>query len=87
MSELWAAAWRMVTVYGPYATVLLVSLLVRLLPSVDVRSASSVIVFGPLTLIRPFVILAGAIYGPFTSSRLEVVALGAWVVTLTARPT
>lgn len=77
------AAWRMVLIYVPFAAVLFASMLLRLVPSVDVRSTTSVVVFGPLTLLRPLVILAGAAYGPFTSNRVEVVAVGAFVTTLT----
>lgn len=56
-------ATRMLIVYVPYALILMLTFVVRAAPSVDIRSITSVLVFGPFTLIRPLVVLAGAIYG------------------------
>ena len=54
---------RMLSVYVPYAVIILITLVVRAFPSVDIRCITSVLVFGPFTVIRPFVVLAGAIWG------------------------
>ncbi len=56
-------AARMLIVYVPYALILMLTLAVRATPSVDIRSITSVLIFGPFTLVRPLVVLAGAIYG------------------------
>jgi L-asparagine transporter-like permease len=57
------AATRMLIVYVPYALILTITFFIRAIPSVDIRSITSVLVFGPFTLIRPLVVLAGAIWG------------------------
>lgn len=42
-------------VYLPYGIVMMCAFLIRAMPSVDIRSMTSVLVFGPLTLGRPIV--------------------------------
>ena len=54
---------RMVLVYGIYAAIVLSTFAIRVIPSVDVRSLTSTIGFGPLTLIRPAVIVVGLVWG------------------------
>jgi hypothetical protein len=54
-----AAEERALVVYAPYAGLIALGLTLRAVPSVDVRSATSVVLFGPLTLLRPLVVLAG----------------------------
>ena len=54
-----AAGRRMLVVYFPYAGLILVAFAARAVPSVDVRSLTSTLVFGPMTLLRPFVAVAG----------------------------
>jgi hypothetical protein len=61
--EMIAVGQRMATVYAIYAIIVLATFAVRAIPSVDVRSITSVVGFGPLTLIRPAVILAGLAWG------------------------
>jgi hypothetical protein len=61
--EMIAVGQRMATVYSIYAAIVLATFAVRAIPSVDVRSITSVVGFGPLTLIRPAVILAGLAWG------------------------
>jgi hypothetical protein len=61
--EMVAVGRRLAVVYGAYAAVVLFTFAVRAVPSVDVRSVTSVVGFGPLTLIRPAVILAGLAWG------------------------
>lgn len=43
----------------PYALVCLVALVLRVTPSVDVRSTLNILIYGPFTLIRPAVGLVG----------------------------
>jgi hypothetical protein len=46
--------------YGTLATLILLGYLLRLVPSIDVRSLSSMLLFGPITLLRPIVIVGVA---------------------------
>ncbi len=69
------AAWCMVSIYAPYATVLLIALLVRLVPSVDARSLAAVLVFGPLHFLRPFVVLCGALWAAYQVPQPAVIAI------------
>lgn len=50
----------MVWVYGAYATLVLAALLAYLVPAADASTLATVIILGPFTLIRPWVIWAGA---------------------------
>jgi hypothetical protein len=80
--DLLAAAARALSVYVPYAAVALLAFAVRLLPSVDFRSATSVFVFGPLTALRPVVAVAGVIYAILPASRAQTRLLGIIVLAL-----
>jgi hypothetical protein len=71
-----AAGARMLTIYLPYAFVVLLTFLVRWIPSVDLRSITSTVIFGPFTLIRPLVAVVGMGYGVFAARRMVVVAVG-----------
>ncbi len=73
---------RMLMVYVPYALILAITFFFRAIPSVDIRSITSVLVFGPFTLIRPLVVLAGAIWGLFAVPAVEVLLLLVLIVTL-----
>lgn len=73
---------RMVLVYVPYAVIILIAFCFRALPSVDTRSITSVLIFGPATLIRPLVVLAGAIWGVSAAPGAITIVLTALVVTL-----
>jgi hypothetical protein len=75
-------ATRMLMVYVPYALILIATFFVRAIPSVDIRSITSVLVFGPFTLIRPLVVLAGAIWGFLAAPTAGVALLLALVVSL-----
>ena len=55
---------------------------IRAIPSVDIRSITSVLVFGPFTLIRPPVVLTGAIWGLLAAPTVNVVLLLVLVVSL-----
>lgn len=73
---------RMLTVYLPYAVLILLAFAFRALPSVDLRSLTSVLVFGPLTLIRPLVAIAGVMWGLLAVPRPVAVGIGALVLVL-----
>ena len=77
-----SVATRMLMVYVPYALILIATFFVRAIPSVDIRSITSVLVFGPFTLIRPLVVLAGAIWGLLAAPTAGIALLLALVVTL-----
>jgi hypothetical protein len=73
---------RMLTVYIPYALILLITFCVRVLPSVDIRSITSVLIFGPFTLIRPAVVLAGAAWGVMAAPSAVTMVIVATIVVL-----
>ena len=54
----------------------------RLLPSVDIRSATSVLALGPLTALRTFIMIAGTIYGIAPSKLMATKLLGSFVLAL-----
>lgn len=76
------AATRMLMVYVPYALILTITFFIRAIPSVDIRSITSVLVFGPFTLIRPLVVLAGALWGLLAAPTTGVTLLMALIVSL-----
>ncbi|MFT3710456.1 MAG: hypothetical protein QM817_22765 [Archangium sp.] len=65
--ELWTSmlvsATAMVEVYGVFATLTLIALGLYLVGSFDFGVLASVLVLGPFTLLRPWTIALGAIYG------------------------
>jgi hypothetical protein len=77
--DLKAMAARMAVVYVPYALVIGVALALRSVPSVDVRSLTSTLVFGPLTLARPLVLLAGLAFAVASRPSLTAALLAAIV--------
>jgi hypothetical protein len=70
------AGQGMAAVYAPYAAIIIVALVVRAIPSVDLRCLTSVLIFGPFTLLRPGVTVAGILVGWTQAPRIEVVILG-----------
>ena len=74
----------MATVYSIYAVVVMSTFLIRAWPSVVVRSITSTVGFGPLTLIRPVVIILGIVYATFsrpgTSILTVTIALGLMMI-------
>lgn len=74
------AGRRMLSVYVPYAAVVIAAFAVRAFPSVDVRSLTSTLVFGPFQFIRPVVVVAGVVWGLFAAARADVTALGLFVI-------
>ena len=81
-SDLELVGARMLMVYVPYAVILLITFCVRAIPSVDIRSITSVLIFGPFTFIRPLVVLAGAIWGVMAAPGAITIALAVLIVTL-----
>jgi hypothetical protein len=80
--DLEAAAARMLWIFVPYAVAVLGSLALRIIPSTDVRSATSVFALGPFTAIRPVIMIAGVLYGISASQLLETRLLGLLVLAL-----
>lgn len=81
-ADLETAAGRILWIFLPYAALVLFNLGLRLLPSTDIRSATSVFMLGPLTAIRPLVMIAGVLYGVSASRLLETRLLGLFVLLL-----
>jgi len=80
--DLERAAARMELVFLLYAALVLGNLLVRLVPSVDIRSATSVMMLGPLTALRPLVLIVGVLYGIWPRALVETRLLGLFVLAL-----
>ena len=80
--DLELTAGRMLRVFGPYAALVILNLALRLVPSNDVRSATSVLMLGPLTAIRPLVMIVGVFYGIAGSSMIGTRILGILVLAL-----
>jgi len=80
--DLEESAGRMLRIFLPYAALVLGSLALRAIPSTDIRSASSVIFLGPLTALRPLVMIVGVGYGISESRLWETRALGLVILTL-----
>jgi len=72
----------MLWVFVPYALLVLSNLALRLVPSSDIRSGTSVFMLGPLTAIRPLVMITGVLYGIYSSRLLETRILGMFVLLL-----
>lgn len=81
-SKMETVGTRMLIVYVPYALMLLITFLVRAIPSVDIRSITSVLIFGPFTFIRPVVVLAGAVWGVVAAPGAITIALTVLIVCL-----
>jgi hypothetical protein len=73
---------RMLTVYIPYALIIVIAFAVRVVPSVDLRSLTSVLIFGPFTLIRPLVVVAGVAWGVLSAPSLATLLLGMLILSL-----
>ena len=82
LSKIESVGARMLTVYVPYALILLITFLIRAFPSVDIRSITSVLIFGPFTFIRPVVVLAGAVWGVVGAPGAFTIALTVLIVCL-----
>ncbi|MFS8085643.1 MAG: hypothetical protein ACMG6H_08440, partial [Acidobacteriota bacterium] len=76
------AGTGMLVVYLPYAGIILIAFAIRLYPSVDVRSITSTMVFGPFTLIRPLVAIGGVVSGILAAPRTATVVLGLLILSM-----
>jgi hypothetical protein len=81
-ADLESAAGRMLFVFLPYAALVLLSLALRLIPSSDIRSATSVLMLGPLTALRPLIMIVGVVYGISAGRLLETRLLGSFILAL-----
>ena len=73
---------RMIRVYVVYAVTILSFFVVRAIPSVDIRSMTSTVAFGPLTLVRPAVIVLGIGWGLAGGAQPSVVVAGLLIAVL-----
>jgi hypothetical protein len=80
--DLQNAAERMLWIFLPYATLVLSNLALRLVPSTDLRSATSVLFLGPLTALRPIVMILGVLFGIWHAQLRATIFLGLFVLTL-----
>lgn len=81
LATLSAAGERALIVYLGYTVLVLLAFVPYAFRSVEVRSLTIVAVFGPLTLMLPLVILAGAIAAIASTPRAEVATLFAVSIT------
>lgn len=81
-SDMISAGATMVWIFATYATLVFAALLAYLVPSTDVSTLATVIVLGPFTMLRPWVVAAGAIAAALTARepRTAVLALVAGAV-------
>ena len=82
IGEMYVVGNRMLIVYIPFAALIFLAFALRLLPSVDIKSITSTVVFGPLTLLRPLVAVAGVLYGLNAAPGWRILALGCFVLVL-----
>jgi hypothetical protein len=73
---------RMLAIYLLYAIITGIAFSLRAIRSVDIRSITSTVIFGPFTLIRPLVALAGVIWGVLGAPRPATIALGLLILIL-----
>lgn len=67
---------RFLTIGGTYAALILGTSLLCLVPSPTVRSAASVMVFGPFTLARPAVVVVTVAWSVLPDPRWQLVVVG-----------
>lgn len=80
--DLQNAAERMLWIFLPYAALVMGNLALRLVPSTDLRSATSVLFLGPLTALRPFVMILGVLFGIWHAQLRATIFLGLFVLFL-----
>lgn len=84
--QMFAVGTRMVQIYALYAVIIFATFAIRAIPSVDIRAATSVVGFGPLTLLRPWVIIVGIGWGvalrPDLAVIVAAVIVGAMMIPL-----
>ena len=82
INDLERAGARMLLVYLPYAGIVLIGFAIRMFPSVDLRSITSTVIFGPLTLVRPLVAVGGVVFGILAAPRIATVVLGLLILSM-----
>jgi len=82
LGDLEVVAAHMLRIFVPYAALVLLNLSLRLIPSTDVRSLTSVLMLGPLTAIRLPIMVTGMLYGILASQLLATRILGLFVLAL-----
>lgn len=75
MDDLLKAGPNMLWVYIPFAMIIFLAFALRMLPSVDIKSITSTVIFGPFTMLRPLVAIGGLIYGLMAAPSPQVFAL------------
>jgi hypothetical protein len=80
--DLERAGARMLLVCIPYALIILIAFIVRAARSVDLRSITSVLIFGPFTLLRPLIVIGGAVWGFLATRSPAILVLITLVVFL-----
>jgi len=70
------AVARLLVVAVPYATCILATTALCLVPSVAVRTAASIIIFGPFSLARPLVVIGAVAYAVLPDPRWPLVLVG-----------
>jgi hypothetical protein len=73
--DLLAAGQRLILVYGAYAALVCTALLAYALPVHEARVLASVMILGPFTMVRPWVLAAGALLAALGAARAETAAL------------
>jgi hypothetical protein len=76
IADLLEGCERTLVIYLPYSLVFVVAFVLRVVPSVDVRSTLNTLIFGPFTFLRPFVGLAGVVWAVICVPRWEVLSVG-----------
>lgn len=74
------AMGRFIVVGGVYAVVIVGTWALCAIPSVTVRTAANVVVFGPLTLLRPLVVAATVVVAVGPDPSVALVAVGLLVI-------
>jgi len=71
-SDLLSAGVRCVKVFGAFATLTLIAILFWFAPVRELRIVPTLVVLGPLTLLRPLVIVGGLLFAVVGSSNWRV---------------
>lgn len=67
---------RLPAVALPYAACILATTAVCIPPSVSARTAASIVIFGPFTLIRPVVVSVAVLYAVLPHPKWQLVLVG-----------
>jgi len=78
-AELVSVGQRMLWVFVPYAVLVLSALVLYLVSSHELRAFATVAILGPFTLLRPWVVVGGAVVGLCTTANSTC-----WILTVTA---